>query len=91
MTPTDFIVLIGVAINWRNQDIYYTRQRVKYEGYSEVDVRNAKSVKPMILTSSLQKKQLYLPCNSLCTRKDFERRNSLVDATKDISGVDTPV
>lgn len=31
------------------------------------------------------------PCNTPCTRQDFERRNSRADATKEISGIDTPV
>jgi alpha-beta hydrolase superfamily lysophospholipase len=31
-----------------------------------------------------------LPCNSRCTRQDFEW-NALADATKDISGTHTPV
>lgn len=91
MAPTDFSVLIGAAINWQNQDIYYTGQRIKYEGYSEVDVRNAKKREADDFDKQFTEKTVILPCNSLSTRKDFERRNSLVDSTKDISGVHTPV
>lgn len=33
-TAADFAALIGAAINWRNQGIYYTGKRLKPEGHS---------------------------------------------------------
>ena len=33
-TAADFTVLIGAAINWRNQGVYYTEQHLKDYGHS---------------------------------------------------------
>ncbi|UNK55768.1 alpha/beta hydrolase family protein [Rahnella aceris] len=91
LTTTEFVVLIGAAINWRNQDIYYTGQRLKVEGRSLNDIQDAKKHEAVAFDRQFTEEAAVLPCHSQCTRQDFERRNSLADATKDISGTHTPV
>lgn len=91
LTATEFAVLIGAAINWLNQSIYYTGQRLKFEGRSLNDIQDAKKHEAVVFDRQFTEEAAVLPCNSLCTRQDFERRNSLADATKDISGTHTPV
>ncbi|MGF7483967.1 hypothetical protein [Providencia sp. SP181] len=61
LTTTEFAVLIGAAINWRDQSIYYTGQRIKFEGRYLNDIQDAKKMKQWFLTVSLQKKQLFFP------------------------------
>ncbi|MDP9705158.1 MULTISPECIES: alpha/beta hydrolase family protein [Rahnella] len=91
LTTTEFVVLIGAAINWRNQGIYYTGQRLKVEGRSLNDIQDAKKHEAVAFDRQFTEEAAVLPCHSQCTRQDFERRNSLADATKDISGTHTPV
>lgn len=91
LTTTDFIVLIGPAINWRNQGIYYTEQRLKAEGRSMSALLDAKKHEAAVFDRQFTEEAANRPCNSPCTRQDFERRNSRADATKEISGIDTPV
>jgi len=91
LTTTEFAVLIGAAINWRNQSIYYTGQRLKVEGFSLDDIQDAKKHEAESFDRQFTEEAAVLPCNSQCTRQDFERRNSLADATKDISSTHTPV
>ncbi|WP_392433667.1 alpha/beta hydrolase family protein [Yersinia sp. HM-2024] len=89
-TP-EFVVLIGAAINWRNQGVYYTGQRLKLEGRTAVDIQNAKKLEAAIFDRQFTEETASRPCLSRCTRQDFERRNSLADSTKDISEMHTPV
>lgn len=89
-TP-DFIILAGAAINWRNQGIYYTGQRLNSEGRSFADIEEAKKREAVIFDRQFTKDIAARPCTSHCTRQDFERRNSLSDATQDISEIHTPV
>lgn len=91
LTTSEFAVLIGAAINWRDQSIYYTGQRLKLEGRSLNDIQDAKRHEAVVFDLQFTEEATALPCNSKCTRQDFERRNSLSDATKDISGTHTPV
>lgn len=91
LTTTEFAVLIGAAINWRDQSIYYTGQRLKVEGRSLIDIQDAKKHEAVVFDRQFTEAASVLPCNSQCTRQDFERRNSLADATKDISSTHTPV
>ena len=87
---TDFIVLIGAAINWRNQGIYYMGQRLKSEGRSADSIQRAQKRDAEAFDRAFTKEAAALPCISRCTRQDFERRNSLADATTDISGIQVP-
>lgn len=91
LTATQFAVLTGAAINWRNQSIYYTGQRLKIEGRTLNDIQEAKKHEAVVFDRQFTEEAVVLPCNSRCTRQDFERRNALADATKDISGTHTPV
>lgn len=91
LTTTDFAVLIGAAINWRNQGIYYIGQRVKADGHSVPDILDAKKHEAEVFDRQFTEETATFPCNFQCTRQDFERRNSRADATKDISVMHTPV
>jgi len=91
LTKTEFAVLIGGAINWRSQDIYYTGQRLKAEGRSLNDIQNAKKHEALAFDRQFTEAAAVIPCNSECMRQDFERMNALADATKDISNTHTPV
>ncbi|EAQ6245697.1 alpha/beta hydrolase [Salmonella enterica] len=87
LTTPDFVVLVGAAINWRKQGMYYTGQRLKAEGHSAVDIQNALKADDRLYTEEMVSRS----CISRCTRHDFERRNSLADATDSISELHTPV
>ncbi|HBS7231286.1 alpha/beta hydrolase family protein [Klebsiella variicola] len=91
LTTTEFAVLIGAAINWRNQGIYYTGQRLKAEGRSMSYILEAQNYDAQIYDRQFTKQASTLPCNTLCSRPDFERRNSQADARKDISVMQTPI
>ncbi|QHB32335.1 alpha/beta hydrolase [Yersinia canariae] len=91
LATTDFAVLIGAAINWRNQGIYYTGQRLKAEGYTITEILDAKKHEAVVFDRQFTEEAAIIPCNSQCTRQNFERMNSQADATKDISGIHTPV
>lgn len=91
LTKTDFAVLIGPAINWRNQGIYFTAERLKFEGYTADDIAHAKKTEAEDFDRQFTEVSVMLPCHSQCTRQDFERRNSMSDATKHISAMQTPV
>lgn len=91
LTTTEFAVLIGAAINWRNQGIFYTEQRLKIEGHSEIEIENAKKNEAVVFDRQFTDAATALPCSSKCTRQDFERINARADATNDISGIHTPV
>lgn len=90
LATTEFAVLIGAAINWRDQGIYYTGQRLKVEGRSLNDIQDAIKHEAAVFDRLFTEEASLLPCNSQCTREDFERRNSQADATKDIAGTHTP-
>ncbi|MHC5307282.1 alpha/beta hydrolase family protein [Bartonella sp. LJL80] len=91
LSTTEFFVLIGAAINWRDQSIYYTGQRLKIEGHSLNHIQDAEKHEAAVFDSQFTAETAVIPCTSKCTRQDFESRNSLADATKDISGTYTPV
>lgn len=91
LTTTEFAVLIGAAINWRNQGIYYTGQRLKAEGHAMPYILEAKKYEAQVFDRQFTEQAATLPCNSQCTRQDFERRNSRADARKDVSVLQTPV
>lgn len=61
LTTTEFAVLIGAAINWRNQSIFYTEQRLKSEGHSQNEIEDAKKMRQWFLTASLQTLLLLSP------------------------------
>ncbi|MTH46016.1 alpha/beta hydrolase family protein [Intestinirhabdus alba] len=89
--PVDFLILVGAAINWRNQGIYYTGQRLKAEGHTGAAIVQAKRREAEAFDRQFTAEAAALPCRSRCTRQDFERRNSRADATRDITALHTPV
>lgn len=91
LAKADFAVLAGAAVNWRDQGIYYMRQRLKSEGRSAIDITHAEAREAADFDRQFTEENASLPCFSRCTRQDFERRNSLADARKDISEMHTPV
>ncbi|MGF6189376.1 alpha/beta hydrolase family protein [Serratia sp. 2723] len=88
---TDFVILVGAAINWRTQGIYYMGQRLKSEGLSAENIVKAKQREATAFDWQFTEEAAASPCSSGCTRQDFERRNSHADARKDISAMQTPV
>lgn len=40
-SDADFIVLIGAAVSWSNQNLYFTRTRLRLSGMSESDIERA--------------------------------------------------
>lgn len=86
----DFAVLVGAAINWRNQGVYYLEQRLKFAGRSAVEIDQTKKLEEETFDRQFTEEAAAHPCLSRCTRQDFERRNSRADATKEISGMHTP-
>lgn len=91
LTKTDFVVLIGAAINWRNQGLYYTGERLKIQGNTEQDIAKTIKQEAEDFDRQFTEHSLLLPCHSPCTRQDFERRNALSDATASLSSMQTPV
>lgn len=88
---TDFVILVGAAINWRAQGIYYTGQRLQSEDLSAENIVKAQAHEAAAFDSQFTQEEAASPCISRCTRQDFERRNSQADARKDISAMQTPV
>lgn len=91
LTATDFAVLIGPAINWRDQGLYFTAQRLKMQGASAQAILNAQKHEAEDFDREFTEDSVARPCQAECTRQEFERRNALSDATKDISTMRTPV
>ncbi|MDW6093904.1 alpha/beta hydrolase family protein [Vibrio rhizosphaerae] len=89
LTKTDFAVLVGAAINWRSQSIYYTGERLKLEHYAVDAIKEAQKKAELAFNEQFSIAKASEPCASICTRADFERRNSQSDARKDISEMHT--
>lgn len=60
-TATEFTVLIGAAINWRDQSIYYTGQRLKVEGRSLNDIQDAKKHEAVVFDRQFTEEAAVLP------------------------------
>lgn len=87
----DFAILVGAAINWRGQSIYYTQKRLEAEGLSFTDIQSATKREAEEFDKQFTIDAAKRSCQSLCNRQDFERRNSRADATKEISEVRIPI
>lgn len=87
----DFILLIGAAINWRNQSLYFTQKRLESKGLSSSQIQSAINKEVDDFDRQFTKDAVMRPCQSQCTRNDFERRNAHADVTKEIVDVQTPV
>ncbi|ENU8171043.1 alpha/beta hydrolase family protein [Salmonella enterica] len=64
LTTTEFVVLIGAAINWRDQSIYYTGQRLRVKGRCLNDIQDAKKHEAVIFDRQFTEEAAVLPCNS---------------------------
>ena len=87
----DFAVLVGPAINWREQGTYYLRQRLLLEGASVQAIADASAQDTADFDRQFTPFSTSRPCAARCTREDFERRNALADARTAISTMSTPV
>lgn len=87
----DFAVLVGAAINWRAQGLYYGAQRRQSEGRSAAAIQAATERDAADFDRTYTPETVRQPCLSPCTRQDFERRNAHADARGDIAGMKTPV
>lgn len=91
LVSPDFAILVGAAINWRNQSLYYTQKRLEAEGLRFTDIQSAIKREAEDFDKQFTSDAATHACQSVCNRQDFERRNSLADATNEISGVHVPV
>lgn len=91
LADPDFAILIGAAINWRSQSIYFTQKRLESEGITSDEIQSAIKQEAEDFDRQFTRAYATRPCQADCTRQDFERRNSRADATEEISGVHTPV
>lgn len=90
-STADFIVLIGPAINWREQGFYYMQQRLVTEGAEPSVITAAIAKERAAYSQRFTPQTVMQPCISRCTRDDFERRNALSDARQDIAAQRVPV
>lgn len=87
----DFAVLVGPAINWRGQGLYYRRQRLMAQQVPPSDLDKAERSEAALFDTRFTPEQAAGPCDISCTRQDFERRNSQADAQHAIANMHTPV
>lgn len=87
----DFAILIGPAINWRDQGFYYLRQRLTVMGKSKGDIAKAVENDTTEFERQFTPDIVSRPCSGQCNREDFERRNAFSDARETISSLHTPV
>lgn len=90
-STANFIVLIGPAINWREQGFYYMQQRLAAEGAEPSVITDAIARERAAYSQRFTPQTVMQPCMSRCTRDDFERRNALSDARQDIAAQRVPV
>ena len=90
LVNADFVALVGAAINWRNQSLYYTGERLTLAGSSTEVIAKAQAQDALEFDQQFSIEMAKQPCASVCDRSDFERRNSLSDAQKSISQMLSP-
>ena len=87
----DFIILVGAAINWRQQSLYYTRQRLLAEGGQEAQIDSQVKAAAADFDVQFSEAKATQPCAaSPCSRADFERRNAMADARQAIAQLRIP-
>lgn len=91
LAQADFAVLVGPAINWRNQGAYYLRQRLQLAGQPANEITRAVANDTAAFDAHYTQETTSRPCAAVCTRNDFERRNALADARVAIGSMQTPV
>lgn len=87
----DFSVMVGAAINWRRQGLYFMRNRLAFEGHDPADITQRVAAEDAAYDRTFSAAAVAAPCESVCTRDDFERRNARSDALADIARMTTPV
>lgn len=90
-SAADFIVLVGPAINWREQGSYFLRQRLLQEQRPAAEIARAVARDAAEFATEFSVYSVARPCQATCDRADFERRNALSDVRADIAVVNTPV
>ncbi|ODC02919.1 hypothetical protein BFW38_04475 [Terasakiispira papahanaumokuakeensis] len=88
---TDFVVLIGAAINWKAQGLYYMKARLEHEGLAAADIATAIQQESEAFDAQYTQAATMQPCSSQCTRQDFERLNARSDAKQSITSMQSPV
>lgn len=90
-----FSVIIGAAVNWRRQGIYYTKLRLEKDGLSSSEIDN------IVANQTLENDSIFISRQSAPSptdyqgmeraRFDFVRRNYSADATQDLHSMKAPV
>lgn len=88
---TDFVVLMGAAINWKAQGLYYMKARLEHEGLVAADIATAIQQESKAFDAQYTQAATMQPCSSQCTRQDFERLNARSDAKPSIATMRSPV
>lgn len=91
LSKPDFTLLLGPAINWREQGFYYTYQKLKLAGWDNLHIESELQHNRTDYDKTFTQAETLKPCQSICNRLDFERRNALIDATEDIAEMASPV
>lgn len=89
-----FSVIMGGALNWREQGVYYSRQKLARAGMTEPDIEPLVSAELIANDTVFNQPELATPSR----RPDIEpkrfafiARNYLVDATQSVSAMSGPV
>lgn len=91
IAPGDFAVLIGPAIDWREQGLWFMRQRLSAEGVAAREIDRQLAQEHADVMQRFTPQRIALPCAATCTREDFERRNADANALQDIRRMTVPV
>lgn len=91
LAHADFTVLVGPAINWRDQGFYYLSQKLRAQKVSPGQIAKQVRREANAFDAEFTQAVAESPCAAVCTREDFERRNALADARSAISLMHTPV
>lgn len=91
---SDFVVLVGAAVNWRAQGAYYTRQRLRLEGATPdaimAEITHQADADALIFAPDA----VYDPSTAQGLSPDrwaFIQRNWLSDSRADLAQMDMPV
>lgn len=91
IAPAEFVVLVGPAIDWREQGLWFMRQRLSAEGVATREVDRQLAQEQADVEQTFTPQRIALPCAAACTREDFERRNADANALPDIRRMTVPV
>lgn len=92
---TDFIVLVGPAVSWHDQGIYYTRQRLLNEGLelSEItkEIARQQQIDAILFAPNATYDPQLATDNLSQDRWGFVKRNMEADATRYLQLLDVPL